>query len=143
MNYTIYDPTTGQILNTITSNDAEILSLNLQGKTYIEGNYNNEYYIDNGIPVQRPSDPSNGSNIYKWDLQSRSWILDLASITNAIRSQRGYLLLPIDNINPLWFASLTAEQQQELALYRTALLNVPQQAGFPTMIEWPTKPSWL
>ena len=42
--------------------------------------------------------------------------------------------------NPLRWADLSAEKQQEWADYRTALLNVPQQAGFPNTITWPTKP---
>ena len=42
--------------------------------------------------------------------------------------------------NPLLWASLGAEKQGEWAQYRTDLLNVPQQAGFPLNITWPTKP---
>jgi hypothetical protein len=38
---------------------------------------------------------------------------------------------------------LTTEQQQQLQTYRQALLDVPQQAGFPDTIEWPEKPEWL
>ena len=42
--------------------------------------------------------------------------------------------------NPLRWADLTAEKQNEWTQYRTDLLNVPQQAGFPNTINWPTKP---
>lgn len=42
--------------------------------------------------------------------------------------------------NPLRWADLTAEKQTEWSTYRTDLLNVPQQAGFPNTITWPTKP---
>lgn len=42
--------------------------------------------------------------------------------------------------NPLRWAELTAEKQNEWTQYRTDLLNVPQQAGFPNTINWPTKP---
>ena len=42
--------------------------------------------------------------------------------------------------NPLRWADLTAEKQNEWTQYRTDLLNVPQQAGFPNTITWPTKP---
>ena len=42
--------------------------------------------------------------------------------------------------NPLRWADLTAEKQNEWSQYRTDLLNVPQQAGFPNTINWPTKP---
>jgi hypothetical protein len=42
--------------------------------------------------------------------------------------------------NPLRWADLTTEKQNEWTQYRTDLLNVPQQAGFPNTITWPTKP---
>ncbi len=42
--------------------------------------------------------------------------------------------------NSLLWADLTSEKQAEWKQYRTDLLNVPQQAGFPTDITWPTKP---
>ena len=42
--------------------------------------------------------------------------------------------------NPLRWAGLTEAKQNEWATYRTDLLNVPQQAGFPNTITWPTKP---
>jgi len=49
----------------------------------------------------------------------------------------------VDRVNPVWYATLTTEQQAELAAYRQALLDVPAQSGWPTTIEWPTQPSWL
>lgn len=42
--------------------------------------------------------------------------------------------------NPLRWSDLTTEKQNEWTQYRTDLLNVPQQAGFPNTINWPTKP---
>jgi len=42
--------------------------------------------------------------------------------------------------NALRWAELTTEQQNAWTQYRTDLLNVPQQAGFPNTITWPTKP---
>jgi len=42
--------------------------------------------------------------------------------------------------NPLRWADLTTAKQNEWKQYRTDLLNVPQQAGFPNTINWPTKP---
>ncbi len=43
--------------------------------------------------------------------------------------------------NSLRWAELTTEQQNAWTQYRTDLLNVPQQSGFPNTITWPTKPS--
>ena len=42
--------------------------------------------------------------------------------------------------NPLRWAALTTEQQQAWADYRQALLDIPQQSGFPHNVVWPTKP---
>jgi hypothetical protein len=65
-------------------------------------------------------------------------------LEDGARNARDQLLKDnVDTINPIRYAALTAEQQAELAAYRTALLNVPQQTGWPRDIEWPTKPSWL
>ena len=43
--------------------------------------------------------------------------------------------------NPLRWADLTADKQAEWSQYRTDLLAVPQQAGFPNNITWPQEPS--
>ena len=53
------------------------------------------------------------------------------------------LITEVDPVvtNPLRWDDLSAEKQQEWTDYRTALLNVPQQAGFPNTITWPTKPA--
>ena len=59
------------------------------------------------------------------------------------RDQRNDLLLEVDSIvgNPLRWASFSETEQQAWADYRQALLDVPQQAGFPNTINWPTKPT--
>lgn len=62
-------------------------------------------------------------------------------LAQQIRAQRDALLQEVDSIvgNPLRWASFTTEQQTAWADYRQALLDVPQQAGFPNTINWPTK----
>ena len=52
------------------------------------------------------------------------------------------LLSEVDPIvsNPLRWADMTIAEQNAWAQYRTDLLNVPQQSGFPHDITWPTKP---
>ena len=42
--------------------------------------------------------------------------------------------------NPLRWNSMTTEEQQAWADYRQALLDIPQQSGFPHDVVWPTKP---
>jgi hypothetical protein len=145
MNYTIYNPTTGEIVSIVGySSDAEAQN-SLVGSSYIDGSYpGTKYYIDVNTqqPVTFPPIPDN-TNQYTFDWTTHSWVLNLDATAIQARAQRDMLLSAVDSVNPIWYASLTVEQQTELAAYRTALLNVPQQAGFPTTIEWPTKPTWL
>ena len=60
-----------------------------------------------------------------------------------IRFARDELLVTeVDPIvtNPLRWAELSSTEQQQWTDYRTALLDVPQQSGFPNEVVWPTKP---
>src|SRR5690625_2098366 len=61
------------------------------------------------------------------------------------RWKRDGLLRELDSIvsNPLRWCGFTEAEQQELADYRQALLDVPQQSGFPDDIDWPQKPGVL
>ena len=43
--------------------------------------------------------------------------------------------------NQFFWGTLTPEQQAERLAYRQALLDVPQQAGFPAEIVWPAHPA--
>ena len=66
-----------------------------------------------------------------------------AQAAGQIRGQRDYLLeTEVDPIvsNPLRWADLTTEQQNAWAAYRTDLLNITDQSGFPHNVTWPTKP---
>ena len=45
--------------------------------------------------------------------------------------------------NPLRWGDLSEQEQADVSAYRMALLDVPQQSGFPHTISWPTKPSCL
>lgn len=67
--------------------------------------------------------------------------LDAAEATS-VRADRDYRLTEVDAIagNALRWASLDAATQAEWATYRQALLDVPQQEGFPYDITWPTEP---
>ena len=65
-----------------------------------------------------------------------------AMLSEQLREKRGELLIEVDAIagNALRWATLSAEQQDAWAVYRQALLDVPQQAGFPNDVVWPVKP---
>lgn len=63
-------------------------------------------------------------------------------LTEYLREERDAELLKVDVHagNVLRWAELTSSQQAEWTQYRTDLLNVPQQSGFPNTITWPTEP---
>ena len=142
MNYTVYDPITGQIQYTFYGQGDNLIN-NLNDKTYIEGAYNDRnHYVDptTKTVVDKPAKPSRD---HQWDHATKTWQLDNAKAIDSARQQRNQLLSAVDRVNPIWFSGLTTDQKLELSVYRTSLLNVPQQAGFPISIEWPTKPTWL
>lgn len=67
----------------------------------------------------------------------------LAMDASSIRGIRDHILTQeVDPVvsNPLRWGSMTSEQQAAWAVYRTALLDITDQAGFPQDVVWPTKP---
>jgi len=61
-----------------------------------------------------------------------------------VRAERDSLLASkVDRLvsNPLRWASMSAETQASWVTYRQALLDIPQQAGFPRTVSWPVAPS--
>ena len=68
--------------------------------------------------------------------------LDAAAAAQVRAERDNRLVTEVDPIvtNPLRWADLTAAKQAEWTQYRADLLNVPDQAGFPNSITWPTKP---
>jgi agmatine/peptidylarginine deiminase len=64
-----------------------------------------------------------------------------AALAAEVRADRDERLNEVDAVagNALRWAALDADTQTEWAAYRQALLDVPQQAGFPNNITWPTK----
>jgi len=69
--------------------------------------------------------------------------LDAATAAQVRGERDDILVTVVDPLvsNPLRWADLTADQQTEWSQYRTDLLAVPQQAGFPTTITWPQEPT--
>ena len=67
-----------------------------------------------------------------------------AELAASLRGQRDDKLVnEVDPLvtNPLRWAELTDVKQAEWTQYRTDLLNLPEQAGFPNTVTWPTKPT--
>lgn len=62
-----------------------------------------------------------------------------------VRGKRNALLDGLDKVvsNPLRYGSYSSEQMLELITYRQDLLDITKQAGFPTKVKWPDKPSFI
>ena len=62
-----------------------------------------------------------------------------------IRADRDFRLSQLDIVlsNPLRWASMSDEQKAPWITYRQALLDVPQQSGFPNSITWPSPPDGM
>ena len=60
-----------------------------------------------------------------------------------IRNVRAGLLIDLDALvnNPLRWSAYSEEYKTALSAYRQALLDIPQQAGFPTDISYPVLPT--
>lgn len=70
--------------------------------------------------------------------------LTVAEIADRERRLRDSRLAEFDRElyrNQFFWSALTAEQQAGRLAYRQALLDVPQQADFPTDIIWPAYPT--
>ena len=65
-----------------------------------------------------------------------------AALAAEVRADRDERLTEVDAVagNALRWAALDAETQAAWAIYRQALLDVPQRAGFPNTVTWPVAP---
>lgn len=98
-----------------------------------------EYPSDTVEVPQRPA--------HYYDFVNGTWAINTgvrdAYLMPRIRAQRdAYLEQHIDPIvsNPLRWGAMSTTKQVEWSAYRQALLDVPQQAGFPASVTWPVKP---
>ena len=64
------------------------------------------------------------------------------ALSGQLRMDRDALLSKVDAIagNALRWSALDAKVQAAWAVYRQALLDVPQQSGFPNRVVWPVEP---
>ncbi len=132
---------------------AEALTELHSGEWILEGEPTNEEEFNASFSVVTGTD-SNGSSILSSDVNN--FEVDWATISakstqiendkpakDARVERDNRLATEVDPIvsNALRWADLTETKQTEWSQYRTDLLNVPQQSGFPNTITWPTEPS--
>lgn len=113
-------------------------------RKYVEVDENNiavracfvEGEVDAPVPVIPHDNPEIVEIGTKWD--GSNWI----QTEELVRSKRDKLLVDeVDVVagNALRWASLSSDEQASWSAYRTALLDVPQQDGFPLNVIWPTR----
>jgi hypothetical protein len=95
--------------------------------------------------IEVPLIPGRGYqfNGTEWIAPSQEW-LDNTAAEEARNIRDNRLSTEIDPIltNPLRWADLNQEKQQELTDYRRNLLDISNQEGWPHNINWPTKPNY-
>lgn len=76
---------------------------------------------------------------------SRGWTIERLSLADAERNIRNERTLRLRETDDYTLAQLTTPKPMpiEISQYQTALRDVPQQAGFPYSVTWPTKPEIL
>ena len=100
------------------------------GPCYVHGE------VDAPFPVISHDNPETVEVGTKWD--GSNWV----QTEELVRSKRDKLLVDeVDVVagNALRWASLSSDEQASWSAYRTALLGVPQQEGFPLNVIWPTR----
>ena len=139
MNYTLYNIKTGQI--TGTTNDID----RAKNENYILGLYDgNNYYIVDNKPVRKPSKPvAHSYFVYDFDYSTGDYVLNLPETIKSARQFRDMFFRYVDKVSPMWYNSMTPQQQQEVTQYRQQLLDVTKQSDFPINIIWPTVPDFL
>jgi hypothetical protein len=98
---------------------------------YVEGE------VDAPVPVIPHENPETVEIGTMWD--GYNWV----QTEELVRSKRDKLLAEqVDVVagNALRWASMSPDAQASWSIYRTELLDVPQQDGFPISVVWPTKP---
>lgn len=82
-----------------------------------------------------------GDNVSPYEPPTQDQLDAWASVR--VRNERDRRLTnEVDPIvtNPLRWAALSVEKQNEWSAYRTALLDITDQDGFPQNVIWPNKP---
>lgn len=66
----------------------------------------------------------------------------LSETARSVRTERDALLAAsVDRINPMRWETFSEPEKDAWRAYRQALLDIPDQPGFPFTINWPTAPA--
>jgi Phage tail assembly chaperone protein len=137
-NYVVYNQV-GKITRILVIPSEDIEANLAPDEKYIEGVADMTFnYVDNNSIVEMPVKPS-GEYVFNYTI--KQWEFDAITADFKAKQQRDRLLADgPDRISPMWWSSMTPEEQQAWADYRQALLDITEQPNYPQEIVWPTKP---
>lgn len=97
-----------------------------------------KFRVENNKIVPIPDKPS---EFHTWDWTTLTWNQDVALAEKSVRTKRMALLNnTVDKINAVRWATMSESKRKEWDEYRTALLDITEQEGFPFNVIWPTVP---
>jgi len=146
--YSFFDPATGLLDARWYSGPDDALVLNTPaGMTPIQGHHDRNRVRVNVmtgelVPYQPPAPPDTEWASHSWDAESWAWVSAPtdAALARDARADRDRRLSACD-----WVVARAIERAELVpvawATYREALRDVPEQPGFPRLINWPTPPS--
>ena len=138
INATIYDKN-GRIVRVLSVNENDVALNMLPDQRYLVGHGEpSKQYVKDGQILDLPEKPA---DFYIFDYESEIWVVDVDLAEAQARKKRADLLIDVDKINPMWWASMTDAERAEVSAYRQSLLDITNQSGYPTNIEWPEIPS--
>jgi len=138
-NYIVYD-NQGRIFKVGYCPDIDFSRQAQDGENILEGIADPHFqYIENSAIVDKPPKPSDD---HLFDYATKTWVIDTQGAASRAMAKRNQLLASgPDRVNPMWWSSMSAADQDEVSAYRQALLDITNQFGFPMDIEWPEIPS--
>ena len=142
-NFVVFDPATGEILRSGFCMDDALIFQARDGEAVIECDFSVKYGTHYVNPVTREPMvmPDKPSSHHRWDWESYSWQQDRALAEKSVRSKRAALLnASVDRINAVRWAAMDDTTRADWDTYRTALLDITDQEGFPFTVVWPVFP---
>jgi hypothetical protein len=150
-NYTIFNPTTGEIVQSGVCSDDDyqhqIISdcQTIEGKSDYKLNYVVNGQIQTYTDVQREAKAAAHPLYFVWSNSSFSWVdpttpdQQKATQISVVNTKRDNLLSASD-----WIVVRATDQgtaiPAEWKTYRQALRDIPTQTGYPFNVVWPTSP---